>query len=126
MPKPYSHDLRKKVIEEIQEGLYSKPEIAQRFRISSSFIYNLWSRYETTGCYKAKPMGNTTPPKVDETGSDHIKEWLANEPDLTLNELCDKYDEHFGITMGKSSMDRALKRMNITYKKKPLRSKKIQ
>lgn len=126
MPKPYSRDFRKKVIEEIQEGNYSKLEIAQRFRISSSFIYSLWSRYKATGSYEAKPMGNTTPPKVDKTGSEHIKEWLANEPDLTLNELCDKYDEHFGIMMGKSSMDRALKRMNITYKKKSLRSKKIQ
>jgi transposase len=122
MPKPYSHDFRKKIIDEIQEGNYSKPEIAKRFRISRSFIYNLWSRYETTGSYDAKPMGNTTPPKVDETGSDHIKEWLANAPDLTLNELCDKYHEHFGVIMGKSSMDRALKRMNITYKKKSLRS----
>ena len=122
MPKPYSSDFRKKVIEEIQEGTYSKLEIARRFRISSSFIYNVWSRYEMTGSYEAKPMGNTTSPKVDETGSDHIKEWLANEPDLTLNALCDKYAEHFGITMGKSSMDRALKRVNITYKKKSLRS----
>lgn len=122
MPKPYSNDLRKKVIEEIQEETHSKLEIAKRFRISKSFIYSLWSRYKATGSYEAKPMGNTTPPKVDEKGSDHVKEWLANEPDLTLDELCDKYDEHFGTRMGRSSMNRALKRMNMTYKKKPLRS----
>jgi len=88
------------------------------FRVSKSFVYALWSRFEKTGSYEAKPRGNTTPPKVDATGEDHIREWLSNEPDLTLNDLCERYDEHFNILMGKSSMDRALKRMKITYKKK--------
>lgn len=121
MPKPYSPDLRKKVIEEIQEGKYTKLQIAERFRISSSFIYELWSRYKATGGYEVKPMGNPTiTPKVDKRGENHITEWLARTPDLTLEELCDKYAEKRGVTMGKSSMDRALKRMNITYKKKSL------
>ena len=122
MPKPYSHDFRKKVIEEIQEGNYSKLQIAKRFRISSSFIYNLWYRYETTGSYDAKPMGNTVAPKVDQVGGEQIKKWLVKEPDLTLVELCDKYAKDLNITMGTSSMDRALKRMKISYKKKRLRS----
>lgn len=41
MPKPHSNNLRKRIIEEIQEGKYSKPEIAKRFRVSRSFIYKL-------------------------------------------------------------------------------------
>ena len=122
MPKAYSSDFRKKVIEEIQEGQYSKPEIAERFRISTSFIYSLWSRFEQTGCYEAKPRGNPTKPKINPQGEERIREWLANEPDLTLNELCEKYDKNLGILVGKSSMDRALKRMKISYKKKSLRS----
>lgn len=126
MPAPYSNDFRKKVIDEIQEGTHSKPEIAIRFRVSKSFIYSLWSRYKVTGSYEAKPTGSTTLPKVDEAGCEHIKEWLANESDLTLNDLCDKYAEHFKVVVGKSSMDRALKRMKISYKKKSLRPSKVQ
>lgn len=120
MPISYSSDLRVKIIEEIQEEKHTKTEIAEQFRVSRSFVYGLWSRFEKTGSYEAKPRGNTTPPKVDATGEDHIREWLSNEPDLTLNDLCERYDEHFNILMGKSSMDRALKRMKITYKKKSL------
>ena len=52
-------------------------------------------------------------------GGLEIKAWLIKEPDLTLNDLCDRYAKHFGISMGKSSMDRALKRMNLRYKKSP-------
>ena len=32
-----------------------------------------------------------------------LRTWLTNEPDLTLIELCDKYEAHFNITVGKSS-----------------------
>jgi len=120
MPTSYSSDLRLKIIEEIQEEKYTKTEIAKQFRVSRSFVYTLWSRFKKTGCYEAKPRGNTRPPKVDATGEDHIREWLSNEPNLTLNDLCERYNEHFNILMGKSSMDRALKRMKITYKKKSL------
>jgi len=120
MPTSYSSDLRLKIIEEIQEEKYTKTEIAKQFRVSRSFVYTLWSRFKKTGSYEAKPRGNTRPPKVDATGEDHIREWLSNEPNLTLNDLCERYNEHFNILMGKSSMDRALKRMKITYKKKSL------
>lgn len=117
MPISYSNDFRLKIIEEIKENNHTKTQIAKRFRVSRSFVYNLWARFKKTGSYEAKPRGNTTPPKVDAIGEEHIREWLSNEPDLTLRDLCERYDEHFNILMGKSSMDRALKRMKMTYKK---------
>lgn len=120
MPVSYSNDFRKKIIEEIQEKKQTLPEVADRFRVSTSFIYALWSRFRETGAYEAKQRGGRKPAKVDKLGEEEIKKWLSVEPDLTLNELCEKYHLHFTILMGKSSMDRALKRMNMTYKKKSL------
>ena len=122
MPAPYSTDIRKKVINAIEIDKQSKPDIAKRFAVSYSFVHTLWRHYQETGTIKAKKVGGHVAPKVDEAGGLEIKSWLIKEPDLTLNDLCDRYAEHFDISMGKSSMDRALKRMNLRYKKKSIRS----
>jgi putative transposase len=118
MPSPYSNDLRIRVIKAIELGKQSKPEIAQHFSVSLYFIYSLWSHYQATGSVKPKQIGGYVKPKVNKVGEEHIKEWLENNPDLTLEQLCDRYEEHFSVKMGTSSMDRALKRAKITVKKK--------
>lgn len=124
MPSPYSNDLRIRIIQAIKSGKQSKPKIAQHFSVSNYFIYSLWSHYQETGSVNPKQIGGYVKPKVDKVGEEHIKEWLATDVDLTLEQLCNRYEEHFSIKMGTSSMDRALKRANITVKKKPIRSTK--
>lgn len=122
MPTAYSKDLREKILLTIEQGQQSKPTIADSFKVSNSFVYALWSRYQKTGKIEAKRRGGNNPPKIDQKGEDHLREWLANEPDLTLNELCHRYTAHFSISVSKSALDRTLKRMKMTYKKKSLRS----
>jgi len=117
MPAAYSNDLRMKVIQAINNKQTQK-SIAETFGVSGYFITTLLKRYKETGSIEPKPMGIHIKPKITPIGEEHILEWLANEPDLTLRELCDKYEAHFNITVGKSSMDRALKRMKVTFKKK--------
>jgi transposase len=62
-------------------------------------------------------------PLVDEGGGEFIRGVLAEAPDLTLNELCERYEGKFGCTVSKSSMDRALRRLNVPRKKGLLRPK---
>lgn len=124
MPSPYSNDLRIRVIQAIKLGKQSKPRIAQHFSVSTHFVYTLWAHYQKTGSVNPKQIGGYMKPKVDKEGEKHVTEWLANETDLTLEQLCDRYEAHFSIKMGTSSMDRALKRANITVKKKSIRPTK--
>lgn len=86
--------------------------------MSYYFVYRLCKHYQSTGTLEAKKVGGYTQPKVDKVGEEQIKAWLAESPDLTLNQLCEKYQHQFQITLGKSSMDRALKRADIRVKKK--------
>ena len=118
MPAPYSEDLRKKVIQAVEEGTLSKPQIALLFSVSKNFIYTLCDLYETTGCVSPKKMGGYTKPKVDPTGETLIQVWLAKEPSLSLATLCERYEDHFKIPVGTSSMGRALKRRGISRKKR--------
>ena len=54
MPISHSNGFRKKIIEEIQEKKQTLPEVADRFRVSSSFVYSLWPRFRETGDYEMK------------------------------------------------------------------------
>lgn len=118
MPIPYSLDLRKKIIETLQETNQTISSTAKSFRVSYDFVSQLWKKYKATGNIAPKKVGGCTKPKVTKDGEAQIKIWLKEKPSLTLNELCQQYEQTFQIKMGKSSMDRALKRAKITFKKK--------
>ena len=118
MPKPYSLDLRTKIIETLKESEQTISSTAKLFKVSYDFVASLWKKYQETGHVEPKKVGGCTRPKVTKEGEEQIKIWLKENPSLTLNELCQKYEQIFQIKMGKSSMDRALKRAKITVKKK--------
>ncbi len=86
--KPYSEDLRLRVIETIQANEISQAEIAKRFAVSLPFVEKLWHRFRTTGDYRAKiwaVRGAERRLKNDET---LIRELVKNRSDATLDELC--------------------------------------
>ena len=121
MPAPYSNDLRQKIINAIEHKNHTISSAAKHFDVSYKFVSNLLNLYQKTGSVQPKKVGGYTKPKVDSIGEEQIKQWLTENPSLTLEELCDKYEQNFQIKIGKSSMDRALKRANITVKKKSVR-----
>ena len=84
MPKPYSDDLRERVIETVEAGA-SRREAAENFNLSPSSAVKWLQRWRDTGSAKAKPTGGSTSPLEE-----HV-EWLlalvAEQPDLTLDEI---------------------------------------
>ena len=55
MPKPYSYDLRQKVIQSIELGEMNKSQASAAFKISRNTI-DLWFKIKaSTGDYQAKP-----------------------------------------------------------------------
>ena len=64
MPKPYSCDLRGRVIGEVVGGA-SRREAAERFGISPSVVIIWAQRFEETGSVAAKPSGGSTSPLED-------------------------------------------------------------
>lgn len=118
MPAPYSKDLREKVIQAVGERKLSKPQIALLFSVSKNFVYTLCALHDTTGSVTPKKMGGYTKPKIDPKGEELIRAWLAKEPSLSLPELCEKYEDNIGLSVGTSSMGRTLKRMGISRKKR--------
>lgn len=111
MPIPYSYDLRKKVIDALDEGM-SKTEASRIFRISRNTI-NLWLRKrEQTGDYKAEVgYQKGYNPKITDLGK--FEQFAQVYGSLTQKEMAEKWAEKISDrTIGK-----ALKKLNYTRKK---------
>src|SRR2546429_6623145 len=53
--KPYSQDLRERIIRAVAAREGSQAAIAQRFEVSRSFVEKLWQRWRDTGRCAALP-----------------------------------------------------------------------
>src|SRR5215475_10096206 len=84
MPRPYSVDLRARVIEDVETGA-SRREAAERYGISPSVAVIWVQRFEETGSVAAKPSGGSISPL--EQHAEFLLGLIANQPDLTLDEI---------------------------------------
>src|SRR5215469_696905 len=84
MPRPYSNDLRARVVEDIEAGA-SRREAAERYELSPSVVVIWAQRWKETGSVAAKPSGGRTSPL--EEHAEFILRLVAGQPDLTLDEI---------------------------------------
>ena len=117
MPKPYSGDLRSRVIEEIATGA-SRREAAERYGISASVVVIWAQRFEKTGSIAAKPSGGSTSPLEDH--AEFLLALIAERSDLTLDEVVLVMEKR-RIAGSRSAVWRFFDRRNISFKKNFIR-----
>jgi transposase len=115
--KPYSLDFRQKILDTYLEGGISQRHLAKRFCVSLSFIEKLLKQYRETESIAPKVRTQQTPPKLNEQQFNVIKEIVETKNDATLSEIREQLKEKTGITIGISTVDRMLKKMEISLKK---------
>jgi transposase len=84
MPKPYSMDLRERVIESIATGA-SRREAAELHGLSPSVVVIWVQRWNATGSIAAKPSGGSVSPLEDH--AEFLLGLVTEQPDLTLDEV---------------------------------------
>lgn len=111
MGKPYSMDLRERVVAAHDEGV--KPEeLEERYRISERSVYRLLERRRETG--SIEPLyGKPGPKPVLGEHLPKLRELVKAQPDATLEELRQK----LGISVGISTLWRGLRDLGLTLKK---------
>ncbi len=116
--KPLSNDLRRRIIEAVQENEESQPEIAERFSVSLSAVEKLWHRFRLTGKFEALPHagGRARLLKDDEA---LIRIEVAHQPDVTLVELVEKLARTTGKpAVSLMTMSDQLRRWQLPRKKR--------
>ena len=84
MPKPYSLDLRERVVDAVEAGA-SRRETAEQYGLSPSVVIRWMQQWKATGSIEPKPVGGSTSPLEDH--AEFLLDLVAEQPDLTLDEI---------------------------------------
>lgn len=114
MPRPYSQDLRVRVIEAVEAGA-SRREVAELYGISPSVVVIWMQRWMATGSIEAKPSGGSTSP-LDEH-AEFLLGLTVEQPDMTLDEIVAAMAKA-GIAGSRTAVWRFYERHDISFKKK--------
>jgi transposase len=115
--KPYSKDLRLKVLEALDRGL-PRREVAEVFSVSLPTIKRWLKRRRETGEVAPKP--NPGPPARKGAALEQaLPEELRANPDFTLQEQHrELFEETHGISVSTASISRAFERLGLPLKKR--------
>jgi transposase len=117
MPKPYSNDLRARVIETVEAGA-SRREAAELYGISPSVVVIWAQRWKETGSVAAKPSGGSTSPL--EEHAEFLLGLVAERPDLTLEEIVAAMSKA-RIAGSRTAVWRFYERHDFSFKKNSVR-----
>jgi transposase len=117
MAAAYSLDLRQKILQALERGVGSQRQIAELFGVSQSFVEKLLQRVRRTGQAAAKRQGGKRPARLDLAARERVRQWVQEQPDLTLEELADRLYDTARIRVGVSTLCRVLQQLDLPRKK---------
>jgi len=118
MARPYSLDLRERVVVAVASGASCR-EVAATFKVSVASVVKWSQRFRATGSAAAKRMGGNRPQSLVRE-----REWLLRRlvavPDLTLRALVVELGER-GVVTSYGAVWRAVHGAGISFKKNSVR-----
>lgn len=117
MGKPYSMDLRERVIAAIDGGMSTR-KAAARFSIGIATA-GAWARLkrakgDVSPARQGKPKGS-----ILDVHADFICGLIAATPDITLDEIVVRLEESRAVTVVRTAVWKFLDRRDMTHKKRP-------
>lgn len=113
MGRPYSEDLRSRIVAAVEAGA-TRAAAAAQFAVSVSCAVKLVQHFRRTG--SVAPAARGRKPFALAEHETLIRELVAAQPDGTLDELTHELAAR-GIHVGRSSVNRFLKACGLTLKK---------
>ena len=120
MTKPYSLDLRDRVVAAVETGGLSRHQAAARFGVAVSTAVHWVRRYRLTGSVAPSQIGGYKPRTLR---GDHA-EWLiarCREKDFTISQLVEELQATRGLRVDRHSVWEFLHAEGLSFKKKPVR-----
>ncbi len=118
--RPYSEDLRRKLLAACDDGACTRREVADLFHVSVAFVHTVLRRWRKTGQVAARPHAGGRPAALSEAGLAQVRAWLVAQPDLTLREVCARLQRQQGLEVSVPTMCRAVQRLELPREKQAL------
>lgn len=112
----YSNDLRKRIFNYSLN--HSIRKTAKLFNVSITMVMGLKKLFEETGSLEPRKPKIKYPRLISDEGELYLQALLLEEPDLTLEEIIDNYEESYNVRVSIGTMFNTLKKLKITHKKK--------
>jgi transposase len=122
--KPYSLDLRERVVSAVENGDSSFRKVAQRFAVSKTCVERWVIQKRTQGHIVPRKQGGSV-----STMMEHKAQLIAvieKQPDATLAEYCELLFDETGLWVSQSTMCRTLQKLNLSRKKNTARQSSQQ
>lgn len=116
MPSPISLSVREKIVEAYQKGIGTQSYIADIFGTTRRTVNKLVNLALVDDLAPKKQTGR--PASIEHKGMKVLKKMVLSEPDKTLAEYCELYEEETDVHISVPVMCRALKQLNLRRKKK--------
>ena len=117
---PYPQEFRDRVLAALGRGEKAS-EIARRLEVSRQFVYQVRDRLVLDGERGVRQLGGYRRSVVEGMEST-IRVWLKAEPDLTLQELCDRLAAQ-GRVLKVPALWHQLNKWGLSLKKNPARQR---
>jgi transposase len=115
MAKPYSDDLRARVVEAVEDGA-TIPESAEQCGVSISSVVRFLRLHRETGSVSPAQFGGYKEFALA-SHEELVRQLVAEQPDITLAELRARLAKE-KLTVGTSSISRFLHHLKLPFKKK--------
>ena len=119
MGKPYSDDLRERVVAAIEAG-HTRVKVAELYNMALSTVGGFIKRKRETGSVSPEKFGGHKTFAL-EPHTALVKELVAEQPDSTLAELQVRLAKE-KVKVSQSGISQFLHHINLTFKKKHTRS----
>lgn len=120
MVKPYSQDLRLRVIAAVEEEGLSRRAAARRYRVSESSAIKWLQAYRSSGRSRPRPMGGDRR-SVLKPQTRWLIQVREREKDLTLSAIAARLLAERGVKADVPMLSRFFRAQGFSFKKKPLR-----
>jgi len=117
MTRPYSVDLRERVVAFVESG-HSRHQAAAHFQVSVSFVVKLMSAFRLSGRIEARPIGGRRHAKLDAHRVFLVRR-MEEKGDITMSELAADLLAETGTQTAPASLSRWFLRNGYSVKKKP-------
>ena len=114
--KPYSPDLRQRILHAVDQGT-ARTQIVALFQISLSTLKRYLRQRRETGTLTVKPIPGR-PSKKGAALDAELSAQLAAHDDATLEHHCQLWEASHGVRVSTSSLSRSIARLGWTRKKR--------